>query len=196
MAATQGNDAEEQTPIPPDPSAAHLNVAAMQLAAKAAFNPALWSTCATVIPVLIIALVFQERAFEPADDESLDHSFFLIGMAIAMAWGEGVALIALAQTKTPGLPAKIVVGAGIEFPLLVLAVRMTHPRFDALEQTLSPLAFARIKGGLVLLVVAFTVATFAGAPTGEWPSIVACAVVLGALLWPVRARRATTQHRE
>lgn len=97
----------------------------------------LWSTSATVIAVLSIALLFQERMFEPRDRERFGDSFTLIGLALAMVWGEGVSLLALAQNKTPGFAARIVVGAGIEFPLLVLLVRMVYPRFDAFKETLS-----------------------------------------------------------
>ena len=180
-------------PSAPAPSSARAHtVRVVSVLAAKVFHPALWSTCATIIPVLMIALLFQERYFDHDDEETADDSIYLIGVAVAMIGAEAVSMYTLGQSKTPSLAARVLVGAGIELPILILAVRMIRPRFEAFERTLSPGLQLGIQSGLLLCVVVFSVATFAGLSTGEWPSYFALAIVLFAFVRP-RKRIRTKQ---
>jgi hypothetical protein len=142
---------------------------AIAATSKAAFEAAPWATTATVIPVLMLALIFNERYFDRFKNESPRGSIFLLSVASSMIVGEVMAVSTLFEAKQPSGTREAVVILAVAMPLLALGVRMIEPRLRVFGEVMSSRAIAVWGFVAIAAVLAFTVCTALGVNTAEWP---------------------------
>lgn len=119
-----------------------------------------YEVSAQVIPVLILALVIQERTERAAADRSPPIELFLLGCVVLAAVGEIISLSALLEGEAPADPGKYAVLAGVTVPFLPFLMRLAGPSVETIGAAYPPLRpigrFLSWTLPFALLVLAFT----------------------------------------
>jgi cytochrome c oxidase assembly factor CtaG len=95
-------------------------------------NLAFYEVAAQVIPVLVLALVVQERAEKGAANPSPRFELFLLGCVALAAAGEIISVSALIEEKAPAAPAKWAVLGGIVVPFLPFLMSLARPSVETI----------------------------------------------------------------
>lgn len=124
------------------------------------YDEAFYSTAAQVIPILILALVFERRYFEARDDPAW-VDLFLLSVLIALVGGEYFALAAVKADEPPGPFTEVLVAVALAWGGLALFVPLFRDRLRNLGQTLPGWVVRTARVAWVpLLLIVMALATF------------------------------------